>query len=85
LWFAILIPFYLTNTITQLFNKYTNTVLYVFTAKLLYLNNTTAISLSLDIVEVLDAHWRYHVDVFNNIGFPSYLIIITRFLVTQKL
>jgi hypothetical protein len=42
LWFVILIPFYLTNTITQLFNKYNNTAnLYVFTAKLLYLNNTT--------------------------------------------
>jgi hypothetical protein len=36
-------------------------------------------SLSLNIVEVLDAHWRYHVDVFNNIGFPSYLIINMRF------
>jgi hypothetical protein len=31
-----------------------NHLLYVFTAKLLYLNNNTTISLSLNIVEVLD-------------------------------
>jgi hypothetical protein len=36
-------------------------------------------SLSLNIVEVIEAHWRYHVDVFNNIGVPSYLIINMRF------
>jgi hypothetical protein len=74
-WFVILIPFYSRNTITQLFNKYNNTANTTtifstfFTAKLLYPNNTTAISLSLNTVEVLGAHWRYHVDVFNNIGF----------------
>jgi hypothetical protein len=29
----------------------------------------TSMSLSLNIVEVLSAHWRHHVDVFNNMCF----------------
>jgi hypothetical protein len=34
---------------------------------------------------MLDAHWRYHVDVFNNIGVLIYLIINMMFPSNTKL
>jgi hypothetical protein len=82
-WFVISVPFYFTNsTITQPIHQPSSLRLYI---KLLFPNNTNAMSLSLFTVEALGAHWRHHVDVFNNIEFPSYLIINMRLPSNVKL